>query len=178
MNPTQLLDYLTAHPWAGWLLLGVISLLVSRRSQVDAWAEANPRVAGVHKLLRGFGVDPWLVLQSLSLIVRGRLPAPPKSLAPKDDSAPPTPRSGAAPPSAAGLLVFLAALAGAPNLTGCSSASPVGPPCDAATLAGIVAECATRVEIDCVQKDVPEEQCEALKECDARIDARTKECGR
>jgi hypothetical protein len=74
---TQLLDYVTAHPWLLWLVAGVLSLVLSRRSQIDAYAEMHPRVAGIMKLLRSLGLDPWMLLQSLSLIVRGRLPEPP-----------------------------------------------------------------------------------------------------
>jgi hypothetical protein len=74
---TQFLDYLSAHPWLLWLVAGVLSLVLSRRSQIDAWAEMHPRVAGIMKLLRSLGLDPWMLLQSLSLIVRGRLPEPP-----------------------------------------------------------------------------------------------------
>lgn len=94
---TSALDYLTAHPWAGWLLLGAVTLLLSRKSQVDAWAESHPRVAGVHKLMRSLGIDPWMLLQSVSLIVRGRLPA--QKVAAKPDDAPPTPKSGSVPPN-------------------------------------------------------------------------------
>jgi len=60
-------------------------------------------------------------------------------------------------------------------LSACSAAPPK-PPCDPATLAGIVAECTTRIELECVSKGVPEEECVALKECDARLDARAEEC--
>jgi len=74
----------------------------------------------------------------------------------------------------AGLL--LAALVILPGA--CSSPANDKPPCDAATLAGIVAECATRVELECASKGVIEAECQALKDCDARIDARTKECSR
>jgi hypothetical protein len=74
---TQALDYLSAHPWLLWLVAGVLSLVLSRRSQIDAWAEQHPRIAGVMKLLRSLGLDPWMLVQSLSLIVRGRLPEPP-----------------------------------------------------------------------------------------------------
>lgn len=59
---------------AAALALGVINFLLSRRSQVDAWCNANPRLAGVMKLLRFAGVDPWMGVQALSLIVRGKLP--------------------------------------------------------------------------------------------------------
>jgi hypothetical protein len=74
-----LLAYLSAHPWSLWLMLGVISLLLSKQSQIDSWANAHPRVAGFMKLLRGLGLDPFLLLQSLSLLLRGRLPDPPKT---------------------------------------------------------------------------------------------------
>lgn len=91
---TELLAYLDAHPWAMWtvgtIVAGLFSLLMSKRSQIDAWAESNPRVAGVMKLLRGFGVDPWLIAQGVMLIVAKRLPA--TSLEPKTRrSLPPLP---------------------------------------------------------------------------------------
>lgn len=79
MNTYQALDFLTANPWAGWLALGLISLILSKKSQVDAWAESKPRVAGVMKILRGLGLDPFVLLQGFSLLVRGRLPEPPKA---------------------------------------------------------------------------------------------------
>jgi hypothetical protein len=108
---TQFLAYLDAHPWALWavgtIVAGVFSLILSRRSQIDAWAESNPRIAGVMKLLRGMGIDPWLVVQGLMLIVTKRLPAPP---------APKTSR----PPLLPLLLVCVAVL-----LVGCASAKPI-----------------------------------------------------
>lgn len=73
----NLLAYLSANPWALWLAAGALSLVLSRRSQIDSWAEAHPRVAGALKLLRSLGLDPWMLLQSISLIIRGRLPEPP-----------------------------------------------------------------------------------------------------
>ncbi len=63
---------------AAWLL---IHLALSHKTQIDSWCEANPRVAGTLKILRGVGIDPWLVLQGVSLLVQGRLP---KYLKPKD----------------------------------------------------------------------------------------------
>src|SRR5690606_9622261 len=62
-----------------YVALGLISLLIANRSQIDEWAEKNPRVAGILKLMRALGIDPWMLLQSISLIVRGRLPKPPSS---------------------------------------------------------------------------------------------------
>lgn len=61
-------------------------------------------------------------------------------------------------------------------LVACPSSPPLGPPCDQATLAGIVAECSLRVETECASKDVPEHECQALMECDKRLDARAEMC--
>jgi hypothetical protein len=72
----QALAWLDAHRSALYLLAGLLSFLVAHRSQVDAWAEKNPRVAGLMKLLRGAGIDPWLILQGLSLVLLKRLPKP------------------------------------------------------------------------------------------------------
>lgn len=52
----------------------VIALLFGRRSQLDAWAESKPYLAAVLKFLRATGVDPWMVLQSTSLLVHEKLP--------------------------------------------------------------------------------------------------------
>lgn len=61
-------------PYLWYLVFGLISLLLSKRSQLDHWAEQNPRLAGLMKLLRSTGLDPWLAVQALSLIVKGKLP--------------------------------------------------------------------------------------------------------
>jgi hypothetical protein len=53
----------------------LLNLLLSRKTQVDAWCEHQPRIAGVLKLLRGFGIDPWAIFQGIYLILFGRLPA-------------------------------------------------------------------------------------------------------
>lgn len=54
--------------------LGVLNLLFARRSQVDSWCNAHPRVAAILKLSRGLGHDPWQMLQAAALWLRGRLP--------------------------------------------------------------------------------------------------------
>jgi hypothetical protein len=53
---------------------GILNLVLSKRSQVDAWAEKQPRLAAVLKLCRAIGFDPWMAIQSLSLAVKGKLP--------------------------------------------------------------------------------------------------------
>jgi len=79
----ELIAKLDPTTWGGllalYLLSGLFSMLFARRSQVDAWAESHPRLAAVLKLLRSLGLDPWMLLQSLSLLVRGRLPQSAKS---------------------------------------------------------------------------------------------------
>lgn len=71
------MQQLLENPIVLYLTLGVVSLLLAYRSQLDEWAESNPRVAGTLKLMRSVGIDPWMLLQGLSLILRGRLPKPP-----------------------------------------------------------------------------------------------------
>jgi hypothetical protein len=51
-----------------------LQFVYGRRSQIDAWCEARPKIAGVMKLLRAVFPDPWLLVQGLTLLVKGRLP--------------------------------------------------------------------------------------------------------
>lgn len=147
----------------------LLSLLIARRSQVDAWAESNPRIAGAMKILRGTGIDPWLIAQGLTLVVAGRLPKWLRPPAPESTGDRPTPTDPPRRPPAGLIGLLLIALGS------CSAAPPQGPPCDQATLAGIVAECAVRVD-ECAGSGVPEEQCAAIAECDAKLDARAEAC--
>jgi hypothetical protein len=113
-NITQLVALAKAHAWTTLLLHGALALIllaVARRSQIDSWAECNPKIAGVLKILRGLGIDPWLVLSGLSLLIRGRLPAT------KDDSKKP-------PSGGAGGLVGFAICVIAALAIGCASIPP------------------------------------------------------
>jgi hypothetical protein len=118
----QLLAWVASLPtWAIWLGTGVLALLLTNRSSVDAWAQANPRVAGIMKTARGLGLDPWIILQGLCLIFLGRLPKWVQSAV--------GPRVGKKP-SVPPIAVFVLALipvslggtiaAGSPALFGCS----------------------------------------------------------
>lgn len=101
----HLLELLKPYfPYLWWLLAGLISLLVAHRSQIDHWAEQNPRLAGLMKLLRSVGLDPWMFVQALSLIVKGRLP---KTVTAGSRSVRPPP------------LALVALMLGALALTGC-----------------------------------------------------------
>jgi hypothetical protein len=74
----QVTAWIAARPlWFCYLLFGVLALLLARKSQVDAWVEAHPRIGGIMKALRGAGLDPWLIVQGICLIVLGRLPKKP-----------------------------------------------------------------------------------------------------
>jgi hypothetical protein len=58
-----------------------LQFIYGRRSQIDAWCEARPKIAGVMKLLRAVFPDPWLLVQGLTLLVKGRLPIGYKTIA-------------------------------------------------------------------------------------------------
>lgn len=59
-------------------------------------------------------------------------------------------------------------------LLGCGSAQPA-PPCDAASLAAITAECSA-LAYQCGKDGVPENECAAIADCDARLDERAEQC--
>lgn len=58
--------------WFGLTFL--LNLVLGKKSQIDAWCETRPRISGLLKLTRGLGLDPWLALQGLSLVVAKKLP--------------------------------------------------------------------------------------------------------
>lgn len=64
-----------AAPILGWWILGTgLVNLLAHRSQVNAWCEVRPKLAGLFKLTRSLGFDPWLLIQGATLWVKGRLP--------------------------------------------------------------------------------------------------------
>lgn len=56
------------------VLTAILNLIFSKRSQIDEWCEANPKLAALTKLLRGVGIDPWAIFQSLVLAFTKKLP--------------------------------------------------------------------------------------------------------
>jgi hypothetical protein len=119
----QLVALAKAHAWETlglYLLLGLLTAAISRRSQIDAWAEAQPRLAGVLKLMRAVNLDYWMILQGLSLLIRGRLPNPPKD--PKDP-----PSAGGSVPKGSDVLRGLTTLGLCLFAFGCASAEPLLP---------------------------------------------------
>lgn len=53
---------------------GILNLLIGERSRVDAWALRNPRLASILKAIRAIGIDPWLLVSALNLLVKKQLP--------------------------------------------------------------------------------------------------------
>ena len=60
-------------------------------------------------------------------------------------------------------------------VVGCGSELPS--PCDSVTAAAISAKCTARVQVECVNKDIPADECPVIAECDREAEARTKRCG-
>jgi hypothetical protein len=125
------------------VLSGLVSGLLARRSQVDAWAESRPRLAGALKLLRSVGLDPWIFVQGVSLLFRGKFPdklkaaqAEAKAKAePKrnDTIKPPPPRPPSTPPLVAMLCLLLLSCGGSqPQPNAVAALAPVV--CQAALL--------------------------------------------
>lgn len=102
-----------------WLLTTALLNLVAHRSQVDAWCLRRPKLAAALKVLRGIGLDPWLLIQGISLALRGRLP---EGLRPEAVEVPVTVDAPAEPSTLRSTtllsLVLLAALS--PLLSGCA----------------------------------------------------------
>lgn len=57
-----------------YLVVFLLNLVLSKKTQIDDWAEANPVAAGWLKILRGFGIDPWVIVQGISLLFQKKLP--------------------------------------------------------------------------------------------------------
>jgi hypothetical protein len=129
-------------PYAWYLALGVVSLLLSRRSRIDAWAESQPRLAGFMKLLRAAGLDPWEGLEAVCLIVKGRLPvkvtAGSKSISP--------------PPLAVLALCFFVAVSSS-LVVGCAGTTPEAKGAAAAQEARLVYSASAVVLTELVRLD-------------------------
>jgi len=63
-------------PLASFAGAYIASVIVSKKSQIDAWCEANPRRAGIAKIVRALIPGEWyLLVQGISLVCRARMPA-------------------------------------------------------------------------------------------------------
>lgn len=73
----QVIAFITLHwVWVAFIALYICNLLLGHKSQLDSWVTAHPKVGGFLKIVRGaLPCDPWLVLQGISLLLKGTLPA-------------------------------------------------------------------------------------------------------
>ncbi len=192
----QVLAY--ALPVLGWwMLTGIINLAFAYKSQIEAWAEANPRLASLLKFTRALGFDPWNLLSSLKLFAQKKLPDAQKSDSPiakleqrKADAKalgidPKDPPGGAAgggfpgdertPPSLPGVHPYRFAVL-ALLVLGCGPALSTKR-CDFQNPAYSleVTRCRQRIESTCLLNPdgTPVKSCPALVECEAW---RKREC--
>jgi hypothetical protein len=163
---TQLIALAKAHAWQTLLLHGLLALLLlatARRSQIDAWAESKPKIAGALKILRGLGIDPFLVIQGLSLLIRGRLPAN------KDDTKKP-PSGGAGGLVGLALCAFALAIAcSSPPAPKLPSSLPPDDPCNLQQIVEFAVKCAANCRLNSADEPNP-----CLDACEASVDER---CG-
>jgi hypothetical protein len=174
-------------PLGLWLASGVLSAALAKRSQIDAWCEQRPRLAGFLKLLRSTGLDPWMFVQAVTLIVKARLPVKlqaAKIIAAQDAAAKgiETPlavvlevqkQRSVRPPPPSSKLPPLALLAVVLVLLGCQGAKSPDP-CSPEALAEIQAEYLAKGAAAC-KKGVPLDQCAALPALKAERDAKVAE---
>jgi len=57
------------------LLTGFFNLLFSKKTQIEAWCAANPRLAAIGMLMRSVGFDPHNLWAFVTLFVTKKLPA-------------------------------------------------------------------------------------------------------
>lgn len=67
-------DWLLSSGLLWYLVAFLLVSILGRKSQIHEWAEANPKLAGLLKILRGVGFDPWIIIQGLYLLVSKKLP--------------------------------------------------------------------------------------------------------
>jgi hypothetical protein len=153
-----------------WMLTGIINLAFGYKSQIEAWAESKPRIAGLLKLSRSLGFDPWNALAALLLIAKKKLPDAQKAdsaVAKVEQRKADRRRLGLVDPPPMPLLMLMcfAVLL----LLGCSREPQ---PCSAEDLArGPLAlhnaECAARRQLHF--PNMPDETCEATPGCQAIV---------
>ena len=158
-----------------WLLTGIINLAFAYKSQIEAWAESNPRLASMLKLSRAIGFDPWNFLSSLKLFAQKKLPDAQKADSPigkfeqrkadlkrlgvQNDDDPPTGEQPVGrmfpdepekiPPSLPGVRLSSFIAIGW-MLTGCGAfASQAKDPCSEVSWATVSAGCEARIEREC-----------------------------
>ncbi len=139
-------------------LTGIFNLIFANKSQINAWCEANPRLAAALKITRALGLDPQHLWAALALVVKKRLPAV------QTETLDEAPKSRAVPPLMLIMLCLLAAV-------GCSSLPITSKRCsfDNPEFSAQVAMCRSEIERTCLLNDdeTPRADCPALVKCEA-----------
>lgn len=136
-------------------LSGVLNLILTRKSQIETWVNAHPRLAAWSKLLRSIGFDPWAAHAWLTLLGKKRLPEAQQADSPiaklerrKADDKRLGPTS-IIPPT---MLLMLCLVL----LVGCD---PRKPPCDESKLRAVDLRFVERVTATCLPKYDRAEDC-------------------
>lgn len=148
-------------------ITGILNLVLARKSQIEAWSEAHPKLAAGAKLLRAIGLDPWHIIASLSLFFRSKLPEVQKSdstIARIEQRKADEKRLGPTSiiPPAMMLMLCLMLMA-----CGCSPAAQLRDPCSELSLATVVAGCEVRIKRECETGDT---DCAAYTECTKAVE--------
>lgn len=138
-------------------ITGLWNLAVAKRTQIDEWSEANPRIAGALKIVRGFGFDPWTIYQGIVLIALGRLPAYTKQTLAQVSK--PNPKPPILPIIMVGLLLGLL-------VWFCGCVRETVPPCDYQQLQIDKAACVLKTE-QCADAGLDADTCPAVATCRA-----------
>jgi hypothetical protein len=125
-------------------LTGLFNLLLGHKSQVEAWALANPRLAAILKLTRALGLDPWNIFSAALLLLKGKLPAAQQANSPIAKAE----QQKLNVARLAGPLIVLLFCCSLPALHGCATAKP---PCDEAKLRAVDAAYLTDLAKACLQ---------------------------
>lgn len=141
-------------------LTGVFNLIFAHKSQINAWAEAHPKLAALLKVTRAIGLDPQHLWAALALFVKGRLP--------RVQTEPPSERD--VPVKIGPLLVLL--LAGlVMTQQGCTreqAIQQINDPCSKVSYMTILAGCEARVRSECV---IGDKACKVYVECTRALEA-------
>lgn len=154
------------------VLTGLLNLIFSRKTQIEAWCAANPRLAAVGMFMRSIGFDPHNLWAFVTLLVAKKLPAikiadsdvVKAEVRKLDAKATADDTVRIVPPGS--LLVLLFGLGIAVHQQGCSAPIPITPDvCSKVSLATIVAGCDARAK-ECEPGDTT---CPLYLECKRAI---------
>jgi hypothetical protein len=73
----QVISFITTNwVWIAFITLYICNLLLGKRSQLDHWVLRHPKLGGFLKILRGaLPGEPFMIIQGLTLVIKGTLPS-------------------------------------------------------------------------------------------------------